>query len=318
MKKTTKTALTAAIFAAALGVSAGSSLPAEAEMQRYLAATDQRTMQILYGPGPDYNPHKTGDISDDLVLDARDLTLMKRDLLSSSPPQMSAANRHYDFRSDSVINGTDARALMQYLTGAEEDSMHPVEFTVYFRPVPYLSDSVPESEAERKALEEAGEDKLASLSGCMFNAVSSDRQWAVRPRYLYSTVSNAECDILLNGTYLLRIPDGFYPNEEIPLNETDTALGHRSELNAEFIFEEIAYRKGAAPEGEGPDVLVPDFVNTISSECKISCSFPTFISDPEKGDIYYDKCLVEWDVNTNKTRISKSLTPYETIPDLTE
>ena len=48
MKHNRKTALTAAVFAAAIGVSFTGSIPAEADTAQYLAATDQREMQILY------------------------------------------------------------------------------------------------------------------------------------------------------------------------------------------------------------------------------------------------------------------------------
>ncbi len=311
MKKTTKTALTAAIFAAALGVSAGGSIAAEAETQSYLAATDQRTMQILYGPGPNYNPNKTGDINGDERLDARDLTLMKRALLSRQPPELSGPTRHYNFRNDFQIDRTDARALMQHLTGAEADSMYPVEFTVYFKAVPYLSDSIPDSEAERNALEEAAKKKLLRLQSRMFHVRGSDRQLPVILRLqpdLENGLNDTEFTIFLNSTYLLRLSDGFAPNNADQA-EPDGPPSHVSMLTGEVSYlEAVEVPSSSSAETE-------PFITYNRSDEQFSFPVLTFVSDPEKGDIYYDKCLVEWDVNTGKTLAHDSLTPDQQIPE---
>ena len=115
MKHNRKTALTAAVFAAAIGVSITGSIPAEAETAQYLAATDQRTMQILYGPGPNIEREIDGDINADRVLDARDLTLMKQKLLSGDTRNYTP---QFDFLPDFWgFSGADARALMQHQIG---------------------------------------------------------------------------------------------------------------------------------------------------------------------------------------------------------
>ena len=114
MKHSGQTRLTAALFAAALGISATGST-------------------ILYGPPPNYDPPETGDMNDDKVLDARDLTLMKQRLLRDEESYSGTA----DFNRDICCNGTDARALMQQLTGeAQSEQRRPTGFTLYFRPVP--------------------------------------------------------------------------------------------------------------------------------------------------------------------------------------
>ena len=299
MKKNMKTALTAAVFAAAVGVSTGSVLPAEAA---YLAATDQRTMQILYGPAPNTGPDEIGDINYDKVLNAKDLTLMKRTLLIKSPDELSALNERYNFyREDSLRNASDARALMQYLTGMEADSMYPVEFKVYFKPVPYLSDSVPETDAERHALTKAAKARLNWLADTTFRAQGKDPQ---NPVYLHRLVDVWWDGIELNEVHVIGLTDGFAPNDTDP----DDRPVHKSVLLAEVMYED--YSQCDPDETDEDDLLIP-----AVSISKLEIPITTALYDPQRGGLYYDKCLVEWDVNTDKTLVHESLTPSQQAPE---
>ena len=128
MKHTKQTRLTAALFAAAMSASVcGNTASAS------FSPEDQRMAAILYGPPPNYEFPEAGDMNDDKVLDARDLSRIKQRLIRDEESYSFIA----DFTGDVNCNGTDARALMQYLTGeAQSEHKRPTGFTLYFRPMP--------------------------------------------------------------------------------------------------------------------------------------------------------------------------------------
>ena len=321
MKKSAKTAMTAAVFAAALGISAGGTVPADAAS--YLAATDQRTMQILYGPGPDFVPPPDGDANGDKLLDARDLTLIKQRLLSLKYGELahiyggdfdfifSAYLDDYDAYYDRVLNDTDARYLARLLTGETsrymdpEEQARPLAFKVYLQPVAYLSDNVPESAEDRAALEEAAAKLLRALRS--YNACLMD------PAAIQPVLSNrAIFDLWLNRPSELLIPDGFQPQNS-----------GVEEDGARYLPVECRFGFWApgdpVPTGEFTDDGEPIYAASNDddwiTDSTLKFRVCAFRSDPDAGGIYYDKCVVEWDVNTGKILVHDSLTKEQALPE---
>ena len=309
MKRSKHAALTAAVFAAALGASASGSIPADAVTQRYLSAAGQRTMQLLYGPEAIYSPLQTGDINDDGALDARDLTLLKRKLLSGPYPALSGVTHYYNFQKDSFINGTDARALVQHLTGEEETPQHPAEFIAFLVPLPYLTTAIPDNQAERTALEMKAEQKLSELAVCECYISSSGQKLAAAPEQPDDTVTDY---FWLGAEFFIRIPDGFVPNTE------ETADGricrkHISELCLDFAFDHYSYEERVtepnSPDSDKTDMQI-EYIRhyTGTDRSSLRCPVVTFESVPGQEDVYYDKCVIEWDVNTNDFLVHESQT----------
>lgn len=297
VKKTAKTALTAAVFAAALGVSAAGSIPAEAETQQYLAATDQHALQVLYGPGPNYQPPVAGDMNDDRVLDARDLSMMKQAIIRDS-------QKDYDEYETPSYTGISARILTQKLTGENENPQHPVCFTVYLKPVAYFD--APESDEERQALEEAAQDRLGSeVTNEIFRVTDPGTGKCFRLNLSgssYLSRSFGKC-------FTLELPDGFLPNAE----ENGAAL-HRSEVHWSVTFQKYGtvFVADEGDESNGPVYVYSPHIATVK---EFSANIVTFRSDPEAGDVYYDKCLLEWNVNTDEIRVGPSLTMDKAQPE---
>ncbi|MBR3448755.1 MAG: hypothetical protein IKH27_13230 [Oscillospiraceae bacterium] len=160
MKRTKQTALTAAVFAAAIGISSAGSTDFAAAAAIAFSPESQQIAATVYGPPP---ISAFGDGNGDKNIDARDLTLLKRRLLTQerrtgeprilhehySPNYTAAFNpKAMDFDQNGILNPGDVRELRNRLTGQQE----PTAFFVRFLPVPYFSDEVPESDEEKDAL----------------------------------------------------------------------------------------------------------------------------------------------------------------------
>ena len=313
MKRSKHAVLTAAVFAAALGASRYGSLPADAVTQHYLAATDQRTMQLLYGPGSIISPNMVGDINDDKVLDARDLTLLKRELLSGPYPALLGSTQHFNVCGDSFINGTDARVLMQRLTGEENNPKHPTELIVYLMPCSFFATEEPDSKKDYAELESLAGFRLADFACAEFYVGSDGKkisaageEWDGAPVQWLS----------LGNLITVRIPDGFVPNTTVT-EDGVTRRQHVSVLNMELAFDHYRY--------EYPSPVIDDDITPADFEpvrhyegtdrCTLSCPVVTFESVPGQEDVYYDKCLVEWNVNTDELRVHQSKTMEQSIDE---
>ena len=314
MKRTKQTALTAAVFAAAIGVSFTGSIPAEADTARYLAATDQSDLQVLYGPGPDFFQYPDGDMNGDEMLDARDLSLMKQLLLLGD---RSRYTRTINFFPDSAVNGTDARVLMYMLTGEFHDpKCRPHQFRVYFRPVPFFMDETPETDAERLALVHEAECRLEQIenSQSMLEGTAPlATYFCERTQKDMSLGEGKDAhptwfnigEFTLNGHDIwLNSPDGFAPNEfrDETQDDTDIRCLHRTKIRIRMPFDE-QFDPAAA------DSAVQSLVLT-----EFSGSFPTYIQKTDGSEEYYDKLLLEWDVNTGRFRMHDALTVKQAIP----
>lgn len=314
MKRTKQTALTAAVFAAAIGVSFTGSIPAEADTAQYLAATDQREMQILYGPGPNIEREIEGDINADRVLDARDLTLMKRKLLMDDT---TGVVKPYNFYSaDPAFNASDARALAMHLTGElYAVPKRPVEFRLYFWPVPYFGDEAPDTEAEQLKLVKEAKLRLERL--CLDEMKTYDLWPSVSLSAAAEKPNTALCwqeklfanQSLLGANYeryfdYYSIPHCFAPNEywDEALPDAEYLSLQRAEISVTVPFE-----ADFDPETDSP----PD----TPVQNSYSGSYVTYIQRPDGSEEYFDKILIEWNVNTGKVRMHDTLTPEQEIPE---
>ena len=106
MKRTKQTMLTAAVFAAALGLSSSGTAVSAALT---FTPESQRTAAVLYGP-----PTPRGDIDQNWYLDARDLTLMKRHALGEAT-LTGIRFINADYVRDDVIDRQDISALLKLL-----------------------------------------------------------------------------------------------------------------------------------------------------------------------------------------------------------
>ena len=158
MKHTKQTRLTAALFAAAMGASVCGNTASAA-----FSPEDQRMAAVVYGPPP----VTFGDGDGNNLADARDLTLLKRRLLTKerNTGETRILHEHYspnymvdfnpkamDLNQDDVLNPADVRMLRNRLTGQQT----PTTFCVRILAVPYFADDIPEDAGERlKLLERA-------------------------------------------------------------------------------------------------------------------------------------------------------------------
>ena len=315
MKHNRKTALTAAVFATAIGVSFTGSIPAEADTAQYLAATDQREMQILYGPGPNIEREIEGDINADRVLDARDLTLMKQKLLSGDTENYSQRD---DFLPDFWgFSGADARALMQHLTGElYAEHKRPVEFHLYFRPVPYFADEAPETAEERQKLVQEAKHRLSRLDTYETELIRyypkvSYSFAGKQHEFIICPVDNKESDTeeYKWGNMLGVVSPEWLPAEYVPNTFWDGAPEDADYLalrRAEFSVT-VPFEADLDPETDSP----PD----TPVQNSYSGSYVTYIQLPDGSEEYFDKILIEWNVNTGKVRMHDTLTPEQEIPE---
>ena len=94
------------------------------------ARRDAGIMQVLYGPAPIEFRKFPGDANNDKVVDAKDLTLIKREALGLGHGLESS----FQTVDDDEWNGADARALVQKLTGEWDRPKRPYVFWLWFRP----------------------------------------------------------------------------------------------------------------------------------------------------------------------------------------
>lgn len=299
MKRTKQTALTAAVFAAALGISqAGSTASAAVDF----SPESQQIAAVLYGPPP---ITAFGDGDGNKKVDARDLTLLKQRLLtqSSGTGEPLIRHEHYspnytvafnpkamDFDLNNILDPGDVRELRNRLTGQQE----PTSVLVKFLPVPYFSDEVPESTEEKEAL-------LA-------------RADALDDEYGYNII------IMNSGS----------ANPEIPFGQFGQRLSILQAIRFKLDF-------SAAPDPDHPDCTVGKatvLMRRMSEDDYGMLGILDDISMPQdhqEGDIrfdleyitrkvqedgtvrYYDKMEVEYNVLTGEIRVSKPIPQDEEI-----
>lgn len=309
MKRTKQTALTAAVFAAAIGISSAGSTASAASIG--FSPESQQTAAVLYGPPP--VQIIKGDVNSDRVIDARDLTLMKR-ILTEDPDSHTEA---FNFYQDSSFDVSDVRVLAQHLTGEYYSAQkRPVELRVYFWLVPYFEDEAPETdEAQLKLVQEAKlrlerlrldkmdsreiwpEIKLSAAAEAPHTAFDWQRHGPV-----FQSSFGAEYDYSFD---YYALPYYFAPNEfgDEALPDAEYLSLQRAEISVTVPFE-----ADFDPESADDQPVVPLTKG-------YNGSFLTYIQRADGSEEYYDKILIEWNVNTGEIRIYDSLTPEQSIPE---
>ena len=307
MKHTIQTALTAAVFAASLGISSAGST---ASALTAFSPESQQTAAVLYGPAP-----IKSDLDYNRMLDARDLTLLKRLLMTDNYPEtdypvfvrhLDATNEDYSFNADSNADNkilpSDVRMLRNELTGSTE----PTSFHVTILPVPYLSSNQPESAEERQALREKAE-ALTEREYCaysffagyyesmkmMHNAGEADL-----PQYGMITRLTLDEPLEFELDYSRAIDDD-YPQKTC---YATVFLQYLSE-GTEF------------PVSIGNSVRMPK--EQHENDIRFDFSYCTYKGWEDGSCRLFDKMLVEYDILTGETEVLQFLSPDQniTLPD---
>lgn len=271
MKRSKQTALTAAVFAAAMGTaSAGST----ASALTAFSPESQKIAAVLYGPPPMY-----GDINDDRRLDVRDITLLKRYLLKTETAAGKTMTSHisyneadfmyyWDFDSDRKLTKSDVRALLNHMTG---DTL-PTKFTAYVYPLAYLPDSTLTEDEQKKLLLEA--DKL--LPGpYRITVKNGDSEWTQ--------------EIAENLVLCRYIPIELFHSAEVP-EEPGAESVHQATIRFELNRQ------------SGTDA-------NVSSEpfaFEFELSYVTGYRDEDGKAVMNDGCLVEYDLLNKKSILAGS------------
>ena len=305
MRKTKQTALTAAVFAAAIGISGSGSIASAAETGRYLTETGAGIMQVLYGPAPIEFRKFPGDANNDKVVDAKDLTLIKREALGLGHGMESS----FQTVDDDEWNGADARALVQKLTGEWDRPKRPYVFWLWFRPVAYFPEDEPEDAEQRDALITAAQEKLKTIrwDPLKIRTSSGEEERLFMEIHDYHDY-NAAKEMILNYDYYVELTDGFAPNDYDGDDEDPDGDAMPKAENCHRTIIDYSYTAESRQDDDPP---APVQLERSGG----SFSFLTYEQDPEKGDVYYDKCLVEWDVNTGKIKVHDPLEMFREIVD---
>lgn len=308
MRKTKQTALTAAVFAAAIGISGGGSIASAAETGRYLTETGAGIMQVLYGPAPIEQQTISGDVNMDKMLDAKDLTLIKREALGLQ----EEFDLKFQLVDDDEWDGADARALVQKLTGEWDRPNRPYVFWLTLRPVAYFPEDEPEDAEQRDALITAAQEKLKTIQWDPLKVrTASGAEERLLMDYPSYHSYNATKEISLFCDCYVELTDGFAPNDYAGDDEDPDGDAMPKAENCHRTVIDYSYTSYTAESRQDDDPPAP----VQSERSGGSFSFLTYKQDPEKGNVYYDKCLVEWNVNTGKIRVHDPLEMGQDIVD---
>ena len=260
MKHTRHTAITAAIFAAALSTSSASGTAFAA-----FSPESQQIAAVLYGPPP-----VQGDLNHDFSVDARDITLLKQYLMKNDPEtgstriaQFTSEQDGYrydaDFTGDHRISQSDVRAMLNHTIC----DTRPTSFHADLCMLAYLSsDTLTESEQKKRV---------------------EDAYMLLRSHYRVTVRSDSEEWVAYNNINYLEI--GYYLSFRLPQSfENPKAPGESTVRKATILFERI-------PQGD-EDLIIPDAPDSF----EIELNYVTSRMNEDGSLSYYDKCLVECDV----------------------
>lgn len=293
MKKNVKTAITAAIFAAAVGVS-----PAESPVFAVTSFSpeSQLAAYTTYGPAP-----VGGDADGNRLLDARDLTLLKRFLIRRKEDSSYIPENYGSYFFDENIAGSsDARTLRNILTGLKE----PVSFQIEYRPVAWLSSEKPESEEACLALQQQARELYRQNGDVYYYPYAQNEKgedvFLDQKAWLHAMVYPSRDYITVSFT---AVPDPDHPERttlRIRLHfryltpEESQALSERGVRLRENVH---------LPESPEPD-----------KDIVLELELTSRLVQPDGSVQYYDKCILEYDILTGKYAILDTLTPEQEFP----
>ena len=291
MKRTKQTMLTAAVFAAALGLSSSGTAVSAALT---FSPDSQRTAAVLYGPPP-----LRGDIDENRYLDARDLTLMKRYHLMRRQDSSYQPDYLYPYRMDGnmeIAGTSDVRMLRNRLTGSSD----PVKFEIRVKWVPYLSTEVPDSEEERLALEKRAKE-IADL----------DDHY-----YAYAWNEKGEDVYLKIPAYFtyLQENDFYFPVSFTSVPDADHP--ERTTLHVQMYFRKLTEEEATlvSDSYSRSDLELPDR-EPSAEDITIDLELCSRLEKEDGSVQLYDKCEVEYDVLTGKYLVHDCLPPEEWFPE---
>ena len=87
---------------------------------------------------------------------------------------------------------------------------------------------------------------------------------------------------------------------------------HRTAITLSMPFEDQPLTAVISGDSEDPDDGLPAPMMQRSVQ---NFSFPTYIRYADGHEEYFDKMLIEWNVNTGQFMTSGTLTPEQQIPD---
>lgn len=285
MKHSKQTRLTAALFAAAVSTAVGGNSAAAA-----FSPEEQRIAAILYGPPPVMD--KAGDLDKNSILDARDVTLLKRELMSSGNGADAMELRHLtygqadysaakDYNNDQVVSKADVRTMLNRMTG----NQLPASFTALVYPVAYLSTEIPPF-AEEISTEE--KENLVYRLSCML-----DSPYRITVQTDSSKWTEATNVYLSPGSPVPIYLDHF---AEIPeKNNTDVVK------KALITFERI--RPAAT------DITAP----VLPERFEIEFSYVTCAKDATGKITYYDTGLIEYNMLAGTCTYGPKFEPNQTV-----
>lgn len=293
MKHSLKTALTAAVFAAALSIS---SAETEAAALIAFSPASQRIAAVLYGPQP-----IDGDLDLNWVLDARDMTRMKRILLAQMEDSSDASVRIPPFFGEVTAGSADVRRLRNLLTGMNA----PVEFDIRIRWVPYLSTEVPESAEERQALE----------------AQAKEKQDADCSYYLLATNEKGEN---VNLRWESALANYLSPNYDssniIPVSFKETPDADHPERSTLHVRLDLYRLTENEDFVDWSDFSAIDLTEREPNEgdIQLDLALCSRLVQRDGSVQVYDKCEVEYDILTGKVLVHESLTPEQQFSDFAD
>lgn len=281
MKHTKQTRLTAALFAAAVSAAAGGNTASAA-----FSPADQQVAMVLYGPPPVMD--KVGDLDKNNILDARDVTLMKRELMFSRDDADVMQLRHLafgqadysgvkDFNNDQKFSKADVRAMLNRMTGAEL----PTTFNLFVYPVAYDP-----AEAEKLSRDEK-----------MKRVYELNKQLTVP----YSVTVKTDSSEWTEKDYVSLMPgdpvqirlDHF---AELPNN---TGVVRKALITFERVWEDTA----ADEESALPDSFAFEY------------SYQTCSADAQGSVTYFDKGIIEYNLLNGTSVFGTPLKPEQDIKE---
>ena len=296
MKHSKRTALTAAVFAAALSMSSAADA---ASALTAFSPESQQISAVLYGPPP-----VSGDMDDNRTLDARDLTLMKRFLLvwerDNSAVRPDWVRSYIEMDED--IGGTSApRKLRNQLTGLQE----PISFRILLNFVPYLSTEQPESDDVCQ--------ELMTRARELFNQTEI-------LYYPYVWNENGEDVFLDNRPWMYHW--GVGADTVLPISFTslpDADNPERTTLHVSLYYRKLSPEEIGIFALSNPnhpysrrDVILPER-EPQNDDFRLDLDLCARIVKEDGTVQLFDKCEVEYDVLTGKYLVHDSMTPEQSF-----
>ena len=281
MKHSKQTRITAALFAAAISTAVGGN-PASAAF----SPEDQQIAAVLYGPPPVMD--KVGDLDKNNILDARDVTLMKRELMFSRDDADVMQLRHLafgqadysgvkDFNNDQKFSKADVRAMLNRMTDAEL----PTTFNLFVYPVAYDP-----AEAEKLSRDEK-----------MKRVYELDQQLIVP----YSVTVKTDSSEWMEKDYVSLMPGG---PVQIRLDHFAELPNNTGVVRKALITFERAWEDTAAEK----ETTLPD-------RFAFEYSYQTCSADEQGNITFFDKGIVEYNMTTGTCISGAQFEPRQDIKD---